>query len=323
MDCVYLDNNGTTAEHPRVTRAMQEYSNQYWGNPSSSHVFAEGPKAALEDAREAVAALINARPGELVFTSGGSESINWAIKGTALKHIKHASTKNIIVSATEHAAVLKSCEYLKDLFDFQVRVIPVDSKGSIDNDVLQELWDEDTILVCLMLANNEIGTVLDLSNIFPLLSKYPSTVFFSDTTQAIGKIPVDVDQLGVDMLCLAGHKINASKGVGALYIRDLDRQGDKVPHTFIHGASQEFGVRASTVDVRSIVGLGEGCKWLHEEGEEYRLHLMATRDALLEAIVDGLKKRTGEDPVKNGSIKVNGSKYWRLFLMKRSGEQSS
>lgn len=284
---VYLDYNGTTPLDPRVIAAMMPYLSVEFGNPSSAHWYGIKPKQALIKARSQVADLIGCRPDEIIFTSGGTESNNHAIKGTALSRRDRGN--HIITSQIEHPAVLEVCRSLEKS-GFQItRVLP-DRHGRIDADEIERAIRPETILISIMHANNEVGTIQPVSEIARLARK-KGIAMHSDAAQSIGKIPVRVNDLGVDLLSIAGHKFYAPKGIGALYIRSgvsLSR--------LIHGAGQEGGKRAGTENVLEIVGLGEAAAIASRDLEENARRMKSVRDLLLSC----LRQRLPE-------IRINGN----------------
>lgn len=249
MKPIYLDHNATTPVDSEVVDAMLPYLTQHFGNASSAHNFGRDAKVALENAREAVAAHINCQPSELYFTSGGTESDNIAILGTAQKY---KNKKNhLLVGATEHPAILEPAEYLHTKHDFKVGIIPVDAKGFIAADSLDALLTDKTFLTSIMLANNETGTI---QNLVPLINAAHAkdALFHTDAVQAIGKIKVDVKALDVDLLSLTAHKIYGPKGIGALFIKE----GVRLEPLF-YGGSHEKKRRPGTENVAGAVGLAK------------------------------------------------------------------
>ncbi|GAA5261873.1 cysteine desulfurase NifS [Methanocalculus sp. MC3] len=244
---IYLDNAATTKTHPDVVSAMLPYFSDYFGNPSSLYDIAAASRTAVEEAREKVAAAIGAGVDEIYFTSGGTESDNWAIRGVATAHAKKG--RHIITSAIEHHAVLHTCEALEKE-GYEVTYLPVDEFGRVRvADVLAAIRN-DTILITIMLANNEIGTIQPVAEIGEI-ARSKKIVFHTDAVQAVGQIPVDVNALNVDLLSLSSHKFSGPKGIGALYIR----KGTRIA-PFMHGGAQEKRRRAGTENVPAIVGLG-------------------------------------------------------------------
>jgi cysteine desulfurase len=272
---VYLDYNGTTPLDPEVVAAMRPFLEEEFGNPSSGHLYAVKPRQALATARGQTAALLNCSPEEIIFTSGGTEANNWAIIGTA-RMLRHRGG-HIVTSAFEHPAVLKVCAFLeKEGFD--ISYLPVGEFGMVEVADVQAALRPDTILVTIMHANNEVGTIQPISEI-AALARSRGIRIHTDAAQSLGKISVDVHDLGVDLVSLAGHKLYAPKGVGALYVR----RGVML-ETFMHGAGQEMGRRAGTENILEIVGLGKACEVAARNLEENRRHMQAMRDRLHAAI---------------------------------------
>jgi cysteine desulfurase len=272
---IYLDYNATTPIDPGVAETMRPFLTDYFGNPSSSHLYGFEARKAVESARISVASLINCAPDEIVFTSGGTESNNFAIKGIAEEFRKKG--RHIITSAIEHPAVLEVCAYLENT-GFRVTYIPVHPSGIIDISRLREAITDDTILVTIMHANNETGTIQPIADI-AALARSKGIVFHTDAAQSVGKIKVDVRQLGVDLLSLAGHKLYGPKGIGALYIRS-----GMLPVKLIHGADHERNRRAGTENVMEIAGLGRACEIAERDIEKNYLHMKTTRDLLFDRI---------------------------------------
>ncbi len=292
MKPIYLDYNATTPIDPRVAEAMLPYLHEHFGNPSSNHLYGSTTKKAVEKARKQVAELLRCRMEEIVFTSGGSESNNFAIKGVAEAY-RHKGN-HIITSAIEHPAVIEVCHYLEDK-GFRVTYLPVDGYGLVDPEELEANITPQTILVSIMHANNEVGTVQPIAAIAEIAHRH-GVLVHSDCAQSVGKIPVTVPELGVDLLSVAGHKLYAPKGVGVLYIRS----GLQLPR-LIHGASHEMNRRAGTENVLGIVGLGEACQLINQHLPEYRRHMQKMRDRLEK----GLRERFKD-------IRVNGHPEKRL-----------
>ncbi|MCF6243216.1 MAG: cysteine desulfurase [Bacteroidales bacterium] len=238
MQKIYLDYNATTPIDKEVAKAMLPYLTDYFGNPSSTHNFGYITKKAVENARKQLAALLNCLPDEIIFTSGGTESNNYAIKGSTF-YLKDKG-KHIITSSIEHPAVLEVCKHLES-HGFLVTYLPVDEFGRISIPELEKAIRKDTVLITIMHANNEIGTIQPIDEISKIAKKY-GIRFHSDAAQSFGKVKTDVQELGLDLMSVAGHKFYAPKGVGALYIR----KGTKL-EKFMHGANHEQNLRAGTV----------------------------------------------------------------------------
>ncbi|MDY6299269.1 MAG: cysteine desulfurase family protein [Selenomonadaceae bacterium] len=249
MKPVYLDYAATTPPDPRVTSCVTEALAGLYGNPSSQYSFGRDARAAVEKARRQTASLLGASPEEIFFTSGGSESDNWALKGMAFSLRAAGRPCGIVTTAVEHHAVLRTCEWLSRQ-GFSVRYLPVDREGKVSLLALAQTVDETTGIVSVMLANNEVGTIEPVAEI-GAFCRARGIFFHTDGVQAVGHLPVDVQVLGVDALSLSGHKLYAPKGVGALYLRR-----GVVPDAFVHGGAQERGLRAGTENVPAIVGLG-------------------------------------------------------------------
>ncbi len=281
MKPIYLDYNGTTPLDPEVVAAMRPFLEEEFGNPSSGHLYAVKPRQALATARRQAAALLNCAPEEIIFTSGGTEANNWAIIGTA--RMLRDRGRHIVTSAFEHPAVLKVCAFLEKEH-YEITHLPVGEDGLVDVADVRAALRPDTILITIMHANNEVGTIQPISEI-AALARSRGIRIHTDAAQSLGKIPVDVHELGVDLISLAGHKLYAPKGVGALYIR----QGVAL-ETFMHGAGQEMGRRAGTENILEIVGLGKACEVAARNLEKNRRHMQTMRDRLHTAITSGLNE---------------------------------
>ena len=289
---IYLDYNATTPVDPEVAAVMLPYLQEHFGNPSSSHPYGRRTKAALETARGQVAALLQCRPEEIVFTSGGSESNNYAIKGAAFAN--RARGNHIITSAVEHPAVTEVCRYLARQ-GFTVTYLPVDADGRVSPEMLVAAIRPETTLVSIMHANNEVGAIQPIESIASI-TRARNILLHCDAAQSVGKIPVEVLRLGVDLLSVAGHKLYAPKGVGALYIR----KGIQLEQ-LIHGANHESNRRAGTENVLLNVGLGKACEIAGRDLKRNMAHLQAMRDRLFE----GLRREAG-------AIRLNGHPRERL-----------
>ncbi len=277
MKRIYLDNGATTPTHPEALKAMEPFFTQKYGNPSSIHSFGQEAKAAVDTAREDVQKLINARsPEEIIFTSGGTEADNLAVIGVAMARKKRG--KHIITSKIEHHAVLHPCEYLEKELGFQVTYLPVDEQGRVHIDDFKGAIKEGTILASIMMANNEIGTLQPVKE-FAVAARESDVLLHTDAVQVAGTMPLDVQELGVDMLSMSAHKFNGPNGVGALYLR----KGVKV-HPHMHGGGQENKLRGSTHNTPGIVGLGWVCRHARETMDEKVKHLEELRDMLIEGI---------------------------------------
>ncbi len=260
---------------PEVHDAMKPYFLEKYGNPSSIHSFGREAKIALEDARKKVAVLLNADPSEIVFTSGGTESDNLAIKGVAM--YKGRSKGHIITTKVEHHAVLEPCDWLKR-FGFEVTVVPVDSEGLVDPGDIERAVRDDTVLISVMMANNEIGTIQPVREIGQI-ARAKGIPFHTDAVQAMAKMPVDVRADNIDLLSLSAHKFHGPKGVGALYVR----KGTKI-EPILHGGGQERGLRSSTVNVAGAVGLGKAAEIAKRDMEPTCERMKAIRDKLIKRV---------------------------------------
>jgi cysteine desulfurase len=292
MDTIYLDYNATTPIAKEVADAMLPYLQEHFGNPSSNHPYGGIAKRAIEAARGEVAALIGCQPSELIFTSGGTESNNYAIKGAAMAFEERGN--HIITSAVEHPAVIEVCRWLESS-GFRLTVLSVDEYGLVDPTDLERAITSETILVTVMHANNEVGTIEPIAELADIAHQY-GALMHTDAAQSTGKIPVDVNALGVDLLSIAGHKLYAPKGIGALYIRSGTALAKQ-----LHGADHESNRRPGTENVPSIVALGQACALAARDLEENMVHFQAMRDRLYDALVDGL----GEEVIRlNGHPEV-------------------
>lgn len=245
---IYLDNAATTATEPAVFEAMKPYFEEYYGNAASIYRFAGKSTMAIDRARQTVADFLGAKPGEIYFTGGGSESDNWALKATAFAG--RDKGKHIITSKIEHHAVLHTCEFLEKN-GFEVTYLDVDENGVVHPEELEKAIRPDTILISIMFANNEIGTIEPIREIGKIAHEH-GIIFHTDAVQAYGHLPIRVDEMNIDILSASGHKIGGPKGVGIMYLRDTVRIG-----AFIHGGAQERGRRAGTHNTPGIVGLGK------------------------------------------------------------------
>ena len=275
MNRVYMDNAATTPVSPAVLEKMLPYFSECYGNANSIHSTGRDARKALIAARAKVAAALNCNPEEVYFTSGGSESDNWALKGVAFANRKKGN--HIITSAIEHHAILHTCEWLEKQ-GFEITYVPVDADGLVNPADVEAAITDKTILVSIMAANNEIGTIQPIEEIARIAHAH-HVLFHTDAVQAIGAIPVDVRAIGCDLLSLSGHKFHGPKGVGALYIR----QGTRIDN-LIHGGAQERGRRASTENVAGIVGLAEAIELAAANIPEKAARISALRDQLIDGL---------------------------------------
>ena len=289
---VYLDYNATTPIDPTVAEAMFPYLHEKFGNPSSGHFFGVEARKGLEKARTQVARMLCCRPEEIIFTSGGTESNNLAIMGIAMAN--KSKGKHIVTSSIEHPAVLDVCRHLEKL-DFVTTYLDVDQYGRISPDDLERAIRPETVLVTIMHANNEVGTIQPIQQLVEITHKH-GALFHTDAAQSIGKIPVLIPELGVDLLSVAGHKMYAPKGVGALYIRSETNL-----KKMMYGANQERELRPGTENVLEIVGLGKASELISQNVEEYHKHMREMRDELERKIIKIIPK-----------TKINGHPEHRL-----------
>ena len=276
---VYMDHAATTFMKPEVVAAMAPYLSEHFGNPSSLYRFSRESRRGVEGAREQVAAAIGANPAEVFFTAGGTEADNWAIKGVALAN--RGRGDHIVTSAIEHHAVLHTCEWLERQ-GFSVTYLPVDEFGRVDPGQVGEAITDETILVSVMAANNEIGTIQSIAEIGRVAHDH-GVLFHTDAVQAIGAVPIDVGAMGIDLLSLSGHKFYGPKGTGALYIRE----GTRI-EPFIHGGGQERGQRAGTENVPGIAGLGRAIELATADIEGHNRRIAAMRDRMIRGVFDSI-----------------------------------
>lgn len=275
-EVIYLDNAATTQVLPEVLQEMLPYFTEDFGNPSAVYTFASGAKGAVDKAREQVAKLIGAKPEEIYFTAGGSESDNWALKATAEAYKEKG--RHIITTAIEHHAILHTCQWLEQQ-GFEVTYLPVDEKGVVSPQEVEKAIRPDTILISVMAANNEIGTIEPLKEI-GAIAKEHGILFHTDAVQAFGHIPLDVEALNIDMLSASGHKIHGPKGVGILYIR----KGVKI-RSFVHGGAQERKRRAGTHNAPGIVGMGKAAELAGTHMQENNEKIVALRNHLIDRVL--------------------------------------
>ncbi len=276
MEPIYLDYNATTPIDPEVADVMMPFLKQKFGNPSSSHWFGIITRKALINAREQAANLINCKPEEIIFTSGGTESNNYALRGYAFAN-RHKGN-HLITSSIEHPSIIEVCKYLEK-HNFKVTYLPVDKNGLVSVKSVKKAVRKDTILISIMHANNEVGTIQPIAKIAEVANEN-GICMHTDAAQSLGKIPVDVSELNIDLLSIAGHKIYAPKGIGALYIK----QGIKL-EKLILGAKQENGCRSGTENILEIVGLGKACEIAKQNLPENYEHLKAMQDRLWNGLV--------------------------------------
>ena len=291
MNRIYLDHAATTPMRREVIEAMQPYLNQYFGNPSSLHHFGKEAASAINDAREKAANMLGARPDEVVFASGGTESDNLAVLGAA--YANRDRGKHIITTQIEHYAVLEPCRFL-EREGWRVTYLPVDRSGMVDPEDVREAMTDETILISVMHANNEIGTIQPLKEI-GAIAKERGVCFHTDAVQTFSHIPIQVDEVHADLLSFSGHKFYGPKGVGGLYVR----KGTAIaPH--LHGGYQEFRLRAGTENVAGIVGVGKAVQLATLEMDAQTAYITALRDRLVKSLLE------------IEGIRLNGSPIHRL-----------
>ncbi len=289
---IYLDHAATTPVKKEVIEAMLPYFNEKYGNPSSIYLIGRDSKKAIEEAREKVAKAIGAEPREIFFTGSGTEADNWAIKGVA--YANRQKGKHIITTAIEHHAVLHTCQYLES-DGFEVTYLPVDADGLVTADQVKAAIRPDTILITIMFANNEIGTIQPIAEIGKV-AREKGIYFHTDAVQAMGNVHINVSDMNIDLLSMSSHKFYGPKGAGALYVR----KGVKLS-SFMHGGAQERGRRASTENVPAIVGLAKALELAVENMEQYNKKLIALRDRTIKEIEE-----------KIPYVKLNGHREKRL-----------
>jgi len=289
---IYFDHAATTPVKPEVLEEMMPYFTNKFGNASTIYSIGRESKKAIEEAREKVAKALGAMPREIFFTGSGSEADNWAIKGVAYSN--RSKGNHIITTAIEHHAVLHTCQYLES-DGFEVTYLPVDENGLVSPEQVRKAIKPNTILITIMFANNEIGTIQPIAEIGKIAKEH-NIYFHTDAVQAVGNIPINVNELNVDLLSLSAHKFYGPKGVGALYVR----KGVKITN-FLHGGAQERGRRASTENVPGIVGLGKAIELATNNIEQYNKKFIELRDRTIEEITK-----------KIPFVKLNGDRYKRL-----------
>ena len=309
MKKIYLDYNATTPIDPRVLEQMLPYLSENYGNPSSIHSFGRKAKEALDKAREQVSMLLGATPREIMFTSGGSEGANFAIKGTALGSLREKGN-HLITTKVEHECVLESFKYLEKQ-GFQTTYVGVDSLGLIDLDELRDSITDETILVSCIYANNETGVISPIEQIAEIV-KERGVAFHTDAVQGAGKLNIDLDKIPADLVSISAHKFYGPKAVGALYVRDSFSQQSTLP-PLIHGGGQERGKRSGTENVAGIVGLGVACTIAQDEMHSDESRIRALRDKLY-----------GEISNSTQGVKLNGvieNMLWNTLNLSIEGVQ--
>ncbi len=279
MRRIYMDHASTTPVDPEVLAAMQPYFTEYFGNASSFHSFGREVYKAMENARAQISNLIGAQANEIIFTAGGTESDNIAIKGTVYNQLKRRKLQscNIITSSIEHPAVTKTCKFFEDQ-GFSVTYLPVDKFGLVKPEEVAESIQKDTVLITIMHANNEIGTIEPIEELGKIAHEN-EIIFHTDAVQTFGKVPIDVEKMNIDLLSVSSHKIYGPKGIGALYVRKgvaLD--------TFVHGGGQEKGLRSSTENIPGIVGLGKASELGQQRMENDIESLTNLRDKIIKNV---------------------------------------
>ncbi len=280
MERIYMDYGASTPVDKEVIKEMMPYFDKFYGNPSSIHSFGREAFDAVEESRKKVADIICANEDEMVFSSGGTESDNIAIKGIAFRNKEKRGGKgtNIITSAIEHPGVLSTCKYMEQI-GFNVKYLPVDKHGLIDITELEEAISKDTFLITIMFANNEIGTIEPMEQIGKI-AKDHDVIFHTDAVQAVGKVPIDVNKLNIDLLALSSHKIYGPKGAGALYVRNNVKL-----QTILHGGGHEKGIRSSTYNTPGVVGLGKACEIGKSRIKKDAAYLKNLRDILIKDVL--------------------------------------
>jgi cysteine desulfurase len=277
---IYLDNNATTQIDPQVLEAMLPFLTNNFANASSTHAFGLGANDAVKNARQSVADLLGSQPHEIVFTSGATEAINLAIKGVA--EIYQSKGKHIITVQTEHSAVLDVCEFLETK-GFEITYLPVEPDGMIDMETLKSALKTDTILVSVMMVNNELGVIQPIKEIAELAHE-KGALLMTDGTQAVGKLPIDVEAMGIDLMAMSAHKFYGAKGVGALYVRQRRPRVVKL-EAILHGGGHEGGKRSGTLNVAGIVSMGKAAELCQQNMKTEAEHIGKMRDELEKALL--------------------------------------
>ena len=292
---IYFDNDASTAVHPEIVKEMLPYFDSQYGNPSSIHQFGRKAKNAIQKARKQVAALIGAEPDEILFTSGGTESNNTILYGIPKLQGSHLDQNHIITSSIEHEAILQPCKEFENI-GIKITYLPVDEHGIVDPNDIANSINSHTVLVSIMLANNEVGTIQPIKEISEICKKYQIPLH-TDAVQAVGKVPINVKELGVDALSVSSHKINGPKGIGALFIK----KGLRVSPQIL-GGGQENGMRSGTENVASIVGFGKACEIAKERLNENISHFQTLHSSMLSRVIKEIPH-----------VKLNGHSEKRIF----------
>lgn len=308
MERVYFDNSATTMVDERVLEAMRPYFLQKYGNASSLHSFGRDAYEAMETARAQVAQAINAAPRDIIFTSGGTESDNLALQGVAFA--QSSKGRHIITTSIEHHAILHTCQFLESQ-GFKVTYLPVDEEGFVSEEQLKASMTPETILVSVMLANNEIGTVQHVRELAEV-AKDGGALFMTDAVQALTKLPVDVDKLGVDLLALSAHKFHGPKGVGALYVR----KGVRL-RPIVYGGGHERGLRSSTENIPGMVGMGKAAELGIAEMEDSVARMTKIRDRLIEGTLSAVPRSYLNGPKGEGRLCNNA--HFRFDFIEGEG----
>jgi cysteine desulfurase len=295
---IYLDNNATTPLDPRVLEAMMPYFTDFFGNATSDHEFGIKASDAVKQARKQVGGLLGCDTNELIFTSGATEAINLAIKGVT--HANKDKGQHIVTVSTEHSAVLDTCQFLEGE-GYEVTYLPVRTDGLIELSQLSDAIRKDTVIVSIMFVNNETGVIQPIREIARIVHE-KGALFMTDATQAVGKIPIDVRELGIDLLACSAHKFDGPKGIGVLYFQNRGRHKVKLT-PLLHGGGHERGMRSGTLNVPLIVGMGEASEIARKEMKENEEYVRKTRDTFEEKVlkIDDIK------------VRVNGNVQKRLY----------
>ncbi len=313
MKRIFLDHASTTKVDDEVIQAMLPYFSKFYGNPSSIHAFGREAREAVDASREHLGTLLGARDDEIIFTAGGTESDNLAIKGIAYMNKDKRTTKgpHIITCAIEHPGVLEACRHLESQ-GFKVTYLPVDTNGIVDLELLKNSLSKNTFLITIMFANNEIGVIQPIEEIGKIAHEH-EIAFHTDAVQAVTKVPIDVKKQHIDMLALSAHKIHGPKGIGALYIRN----GIKL-QPIIHGGGHERGLRSSTLNVPGIVGLGKACELASKRMKKDIDSMKILRDILIKNILDIEESHLNGHPekrlVNNAHFRFTGIEGESLLL---------